>query len=362
MAVLPLSRNTPNIAFPCKMTPSFFKEFVLNIKILTQPLMQNYGAFLQNFALQKILQSLGNNVETVDFIPPRRSVIRLFMSWAKTFVFRLFQIKRRSFARFAKPKRLVNFEQFASKYLTLSSEIHKYSRSILKKNTDVIIVGSDQVWRPEYNLNIYDMYLRFAKKSKIRRIAYAASFGVDNWEYSPEQTKICSALAKKFAAISVREESGVRLCKDCLDVDASWVLDPTLLLSKEDYCEICKGVPVSEDRILVVYLLDANEAVLDYCEKVSKERGLSLKLFTAGENSTLTVSEWLAMFRDASYVVTDSFHGTVFSIIFEKEFKCFYNQSRGSARFDSLLKIYNSGKLDEMREFSLNWLRNALEC
>ena len=67
------------------------------------------------------------------------------------------------------------------------------------------------------------------------------------------------------------------------------------------------------------------------------------------------------MFRDASYVVTDSFHGTVFSIIFDKEFKCLYNKSRGSARFESLLKLYETGKLNEMREFSFNWLKKALE-
>ena len=69
----------------------------------------------------------------------------------------------------------------------------------------------------------------------------------------------------------------------------------------------------------------------------------------------------LAMFRDASYVVTDSFHGTVFSIIFGKEFKCIYNEGRGAARFKSLMNLYNSGKLEEMREFSLNWLKTALE-
>jgi hypothetical protein len=67
------------------------------------------------------------------------------------------------------------------------------------------------------------------------------------------------------------------------------------------------------------------------------------------------------MFRDAAYVVTDSFHGTIFSIIFEKRFRCVYNKVRGTARFESLLNLYNSGKLDEMRRFSLNWLKNALE-
>ena len=103
------------------------------------------------------------------------------------------------------------------------------------------------------------------------------------------------------------------------------------------------------------------DSVRDVCEKVAAERGLTLKLFSADARATLSVPEWLAMFRDASYVVTDSFHGTIFSIIFGKEFKCIYNEERGSARFKSLLSMYESGKMNEMREFSLNWLKNALE-
>ena len=110
-----------------------------------------------------------------------------------------------------------------------------------------------------------------------------------------------------------------------------------------------------------MYVLDDNEEVTATYEKEATTRGLVIKKFHADSKSTLTVPEWLAMFRDASYVVTDSFHGTVFSIIFGKEFKCIYNKGRGAARFESLINLYNSGKLEEMREFSLNWLKNALE-
>ena len=124
---------------------------------------------------------------------------------------------------------------------------------------------------------------------------------------------------------------------------------------------ICEDVPICKEKYLAVYVLEEKEQVVVTYEKEAAKRGLVVKKIYADSNATSTIPEWLAMFRDASYVVTDSFHGTVFSIIFGKEFKCIYNESRGSARFESLLNLYNSGKLDEMREYSLNWLKKALE-
>lgn len=231
----------------------------------------------------------------------------------------------------------------------------------LTNQFDAFVVGSDQVWRPKYAPNIDDAFLVFLKKDSARRVAYAASFGVDNWEYTPQQTEKCAAFAKKFNDISVREESGVDLCKENFGVEAAWVLDPTLLLNKEDYFELCKDVPVKKGNVLAVYMLDANDAVLSLCHKIAMERGLELNVVSADARASLSVPEWLAMFRDASYVVTDSFHGTVFSIIFGKEFNCIYNETRGKARFESLLNLYNSGKLEGMRQFSLKWLKDALE-
>ena len=122
------------------------------------------------------------------------------------------------------------------------------------------------------------------------------------------------------------------------------------------------GEDKSSEEILAVYMLDVSESIKSFCESEAKKRGLVVKYFTAGTKAALSVPEWLSMFRDASYVVTDSFHGTVFSIIFEKEFKCFYNEKRGGARFESLLNLYNSGKLEKMRAFSIDWLKKALDC
>lgn len=335
----------------------------MKIAIITQPLIGNYGGILQNYALQKIVSSISQTeVETIDFMRiPRYSLKRCLRSWTKTLFLRLFFKNKRPFLRYSSKgirKHIIN--DFIQKKINTTNLTFNYNEK-MAKSYDCIIVGSDQVWRPRYNYKIENSFLDFAKNTSIKRIAYAASFGVDEWEYSPTQEKICSALAKKFDAISVREESGVKLCKEHLGVEATWVLDPTLLLKKEEYLQLCQDTPVNASRFIAVYVLSLNDTIKATYENIAKEKNLEIKYFAADAKASLSVSEWLAMFRDASYVVTDSFHGTVFSIIFEKEFQCIYNQDRGATRFESLLDLYNSGKLNEKRQSSLNWLKNALE-
>lgn len=333
----------------------------MNVALITLSLLNNYGGAIQNFAMQQVLNKMQVKSKTIDYLKiPSSSFFKHVLGWIKTFIL-LFAFRRRKFNKYThKGTRKEIFQKFIDKYISTTKKCYRYEIKMLE-GYDAVIVGSDQVWRPMYNYRIEDKFLRFAKDHPIKRIAYATSFGVDNWEYTPKQTRECSRLAKKFDAISVREESGVKLCKEHLGVEATWVLDPTLLLTKEDYLPICEDIPVCNEKYLAVYVLDDNEELTATYENEAHKRGLVVKKFSADSKSTLTVPEWIAMFRDASYVVTDSFHGTVFSIIFGKDFKCLYNKVRGSARFESLLKLYNSGKLDEMREFSLNWLKSALE-
>ena len=335
----------------------------MKVGIITQPLLNNYGGILQNFALQRVLDDLGYESVTFDCQCKITPWWMYLCSWLKTFIFLFVPGKRRSFAKRRKREKRSNFfEDFVSKNIALTIPIKSFSCcSDLIDDCDFFIVGSDQVWRPKYAPDIGASFLSFLKNKDVRRISYAASFGVDCWEFSPRQTSLCAVLAKKFDAISVREESGVRLCHDYLGVEATCVLDPTLLLTKQVYCDVCKNVPVKENKILVCYVLNESDEISSVCDKVAMEQGLEIKKFSADAQVNLSIPEWLAMFRDASYIVTDSFHGTVFSIIFGKEFKCIYNENRGAARFESLLKLYNLGMLEEKRQFSLNWLKKALE-
>lgn len=333
----------------------------MRIGIVTQPLFNNYGGVLQNYALQTILKRMGHDPITIDCIP-QNSIVRWLVSTVRSLLFFPFRRFRRPFAPFPKPRlRDARFNAFVDRYLVTTPLMYRFPKRLVERfELDAVIVGSDQVWRPKYNPFLTDSFLAFASKTKICRIAYAASFGVDNWEYSLIQTRICRRLAQKFDAISVREESGVNLCKQFLGVNAVHVLDPTFLLSSEDYEQLLDTSRPEHPPYLAAYILDDNEEKRGYIQREADLRGLAVRFFSAGKNASLRIEDWLAIFFDSSFVVTDSFHGTVFSIIFGKEFICLANKERGNARIDSLLRLNNQNRIDALRQTSIRFLSENL--
>lgn len=352
----------------------------MKIGILTQPLWANYGGSIQNFALQTFLKKLGHEPVTLRAVPfPRLPNGPQKLLWRKIFARRISFKKRvvRAGLFFYRAGTFFLGDWWAIDFAVivlariLKTLLGKRRGNVFsrcgngetpefkafhdawinyrwmnfpprwKKNCDcdAFVVGSDQVWRPAYNnQNLLTMFLDFARSRKnIRRVAYAASFGLDNAsEFHPEILKICARLLQKFDAVSVREDSGVGLCRDYFGVNgAEHLLDPTLLLDAEDYCRVCASVPARREDFVASYILDKSAMKTATVEKVAG----TLNCGNAELNG-LSVPEWLAGFRDAQFVVTDSFHGTVFSIIFNKPFIAVGNAARGMARFDSLLKMF----------------------
>lgn len=334
----------------------------MKIGIITLPLETNYGGLLQNYALQQILHKCGHEAYTIDCKFPKNAYTS--NKPYKYLLFRIRQIKRRLLGRAYCPNRSIrlkiieNCEGFIQENILLTPPAinHKEYVEILKKyNFDALVVGSDQVWRPQYSPNITNGFLDFIKDEKaIKRLTYAASFGEDNWEFSEKQTNECSHLAKLFDAISVREESGVMLAKKYLGVNAEHVLDPTMLLEQENYINLVERKEEKKSPgNLFCYILDKNESINRFIQDV--EQKLLLKSFQVkAQNNTGMLrkgydikdyivpspTKWLRAFMDAKVVLTDSFHGCVFSIIFNKEFWVTGNKGRGNARFDSLLKQF----------------------
>lgn len=330
----------------------------MKIGILTLPLHTNYGGILQAYALQTVLERMGHEVVVFDKILPEPSL----SLWKCPFVYS----KRLINKLLGRKDNIVFLEQYVSKIKPIIQQntnkfiknyIHRVSFKTFAKipNADTfnaIIVGSDQVWRPIYfgEDHVDDAYLAFARGWNIKRIAYAASFGVDKWEYSPLQTETCKSLLHNFDAISVREESGVKLCRECLECKAQLVLDPTMLLDKSDYVKIIKtsNVPKSKGNLLVYILdetLDKTALIKNIADKYN------LKPFRVGSNTENIhaplneriqppVEEWLRGFYDAEFVITDSFHACVFAILFEKQFVVIGNKKRGMSRFFSLLSQF----------------------
>lgn len=337
----------------------------MRIGIVTQPLQANYGGILQNYALQSVLKDLGHEPLTIDY-GNKITIFRYIVSTLRSIVFFFVPNKRRPFAKFCETKHITRkseFNRFIYKYITKTEDTGKYDPKYIKRyKFEAVITGSDQVWRPQYNEHIEDMYLRFVRQPGVKKIAYAASFGTEKWEYSARLTQKCKLLASKLDFVSVREASGVGLCRKYLDVDALCVLDPTMLLKALDYESLCEDVPRPALPYIAAYLLDRSNEIDYQLDEMAKRENLDLRIFEADSNSTLSVEQWLAVFRDAKYVVTDSFHGTVFSIVFNKPFVCLGNKSRGNARFDSLLKMLGlESRLLEDGESINNVLHEAID-
>lgn len=324
----------------------------------------NYGGILQNWALQQVLKGLGHEPITIDAYQ-RFSTPHYVYSWLRTLWYRIRGRKDWVYPqRYHGSLRRKETGRFVEQHIDKTRVMWHYDRKVVKQyGMEALIVGSDQVWRPRYNrAHIEDKFLKFAEGLPVRRIAYAASFGLDKWTYTPEQTALCAPLLQQFDAVSVREASAVTLCRDHFGVEAKLVLDPTLLLEAKGYQEIIDSDWDVGEPYLAVYCLDITSEKRAFFTRLAQQHGLRVRFFTAGVNAKLTIGQWLAMFSNAEMLVTDSFHGTVFSILFGKEFYTLCNPNRGNTRITGLLKLLglesrllSDKEPDESRSSAIDW-------
>lgn len=336
----------------------------MRVGIVTQPLELNYGGILQNWALQQVLKRLGHDPITIDayqrFSTPHYIYSYVRAWWKRSHGNMTYFYPR----RYHGALRRKETGRFVERYIKKTKVMWEYDRKVVKRyGMEALIVGSDQVWRTHYNkTNIEDKFLKFAEGLPLRRVAYAASFGVDYWMYTPEQTAACAPLAQQFDAVSVREASAVGYCRKYFGVEAQRVLDPTLLLTADDYQSVIDPDWDTSEPYLAVYCLDITPEKRAFFNRLADERGLCVRYFTAGINAELTIEQWLAMFCHATMLVTDSFHGTVFSILFGKEFFTLGNPHRGNARIAGLLgllglksRLLSDKEPDESGASDINW-------
>ena len=342
----------------------------MKIGILTQPLSNNYGGILQNFAMQKVLIKLGHEPTTVNIQQPKvnYTTIRLILSSGKRLLKKVLGDKR---ILFINPQKQVSFlttpgvfqKRFIESNISQITVKAPIQSEFDKKNDfNAYIVGSDQVWRPRFSPYLLNYYLDFVSNSAAKKIAYAASFGVDNWEASKEITPQLSEYAQRFNAVSVRETSGINLCKNYLKVEATQTLDPTMLLEANDYRELIKrsGDDVAiEQNSACLYILDTNKDKMAIANAICQSKNLQIhSVGKASKKGFPSIESWLNGFDKADFVITDSFHGTAFAILFNKPFISIGNEGRGLSRFTSLLKLFGltsrlvltSDDLDSLKE------------
>ena len=303
----------------------------IGILAFIQPQTKNYGAILQAYALSKTLQKMGYDVELID-IREEGNKINFFASLKKNI---RETIEGNPFRSFLKS------EVSISKPLYSFNELKDYGSQYC-----AVIVGSDQVWRPEYCGNLALHYFLDFVPEGVKRISYAASFGVDKWFADVPTTENAKKEIRKFKAVSVRELAGVNICKEVFGINASHALEPTLLADKNLFLNLLPQRK-KEHQYIASFVLDRTvetEAIESF---ISRQTGKSITSLNKHEvtffgrklNKFISIKEWLMKLRDSEMVITDSFHCVCFSLIFQKNFICIGNKTRGLSRLNSLLKL-----------------------
>lgn len=298
----------------------------MKVGIITLPFEANYGWALQMWALYHTIKGLGHEPVIIN------------RKWNTQDNRLTTRFKRSAYYNLICPrfKRFIDNE-FHSVTKVVRTKDETYKETI---NFDAVITGSDQVWRIENTrLAGFDFFLDFVEDDAIKRISYAASFGKDTWQGTPEETQQVKSLLQRFDSISVREDSGVKLCAQIFGVKATHVLDPTLLLDSDEYNTLLNRPKARQE--LVTYILDSSIEKSSLIKSVAKKHRLStVNLYPKSMYSFYkSVYTWLEKIRDAEYVIVDSFHGMAFSIIFSKQFVVLANEKRGLTRFTSLLDL-----------------------
>lgn len=332
------------------------------IGIVTYHRPINYGAILQAYALQKKIKELGVECDVIDY---RNRTIESLHKKKKL-------MEAKSFRQFVRDACLFKnhnlkydkFRRFAEKNLTLSRPFFDFEELTRIENSyDKFVVGSDQVWNYEINKMDPVYFLCFVKE-KSKKVSYATSFGID---YIPEnfRDKYIQYL-KDFDEISVREKKGSEIIRDILSKESEVVLDPTLLLEKDKWYEISEDCIVNGGKYILVYAFGGSKYIKDLAKRISKKTGYKIiwisntykKSFNIKYVKSAGPNEFLGLFKKAEYIITNSFHGTAFSINFNKQFftELLPKHKGTNSRIIDLLNLFNlrSRIIDSVSSADLN--------
>lgn len=346
--------------------------------ILTFHSSRNYGAVLQAYALQKKLGEISCLTEILDY---RNEKIEEEL--------RLWTCKNRGIKPFTRAllaylfrlRKKLAFEIFLHKYVRKSKRIHKGDLKAISCSYDIFVTGSDQVWNTDLTDNDDTYFLDFVDEDKCR-IAYAASFG-DGQIVIDENVK---QLLGKFQLITLREEKACTMVKEALSEDAKVCCDPTLLLESDRWKALASRC-IKKKGYVFLFMIDESRKLAAYAKRLAEEEGLSVVSNKNCFSFFLHISpnDFLSWVLYADFVVTNSFHGTVFSLLFEKKFVShrFTEEGKPKVRIIELLDKVCLGhrvtdnqtlnidaeedwkaignKLSEMRVESWNYMKNWLE-
>lgn len=326
------------------------------VGILTEHRARNFGSCLQAYALQTAIERIGYEANIVDYRPKaiedsfgifivdlyrqcEKNPKKIIKFWINFIVFMPFRMTRE-----------IKFWKFRNKRFKLSQKkfVKTTAEAVEKNSYDAYVCGSDQIWNAKITHGLDEVYFAkpFAKSS--RKLSYAASIGLGDIE---KEKNLFRENLKALDVITVREKTAQELLQPLTDKKIETVLDPTLLLEKNDWKNLFSGRKAPDKKYILVYSLKVDDTMVAYAKKLSEEKNLPVLFFDLrkryGKNSiskfTAEPTEFLYYLYYADYVVTNSFHGTVFSTIFEKQFVCVPMEGTSSRMVDllQLIKLDN---------------------
>jgi hypothetical protein len=344
------------------------------IGIITYHFVANYGAAMQAWALQRYLCSLGHDAFLIDYRPSHLTTGGKFHfpkdAWSRRANLVIAYQKAMALKRMLRGDggKIASFEAFHQKYFNIQGPVYRTNRELRGNppEADAYICGSDQIWNASEQFGIDSSYFLDFAPAGVTRISYAASFGRPY--VHPRFEATTASLIGGMDAISVREESALALVQDMCQRDATWVPDPTLMVA-EGYPEAIE--PERASDYIFSYTLRSRELVAQIETKAAQESGLEvvspLTLAASGQGAPGPL-EWLGYIKAAKYVITNSYHGTLFSLIFNKPF-VFVGLSGAKAGFneransllgrlgleDRIIAEYDESQLSEILGRAPDW-------
>lgn len=318
----------------------------MKIKTITCHDVYNSGASLQTYALMSYLENLNHEVEIIDYKPDYLSSHYKLLAvsnpkYETNIILKVMYIVLKFPGRVLALKNKVPYDQFKKDYLKITKTRYK-SNDELKENlpeADVYIAGSDQIWNPTLkNGKDPAFYMDFVPDNK-KKISYAASFAVE--EFPLELRDKTSKMVNRINSISVREKSGLNILSSMNITDGVQVLDPVFLLDKEHWNSMCNSIDFNE-KYLFVYDFDNNNLIKEIALKIAKEKNLKIYTVFKSDYSDKWIKhigplDFITYIKNAEFVISNSFHGTAFSLIFEKDFCVVNRQEKINTRMRDLL-------------------------
>lgn len=317
--------------------------------ILTFHMAHNYGAMLQAYALRKKINQLGVECEVIDYRLPeiynwhRKDRLKKLVKDNGYIVGTMKYCKRIATRYYTKDKRWCGFNEFMETYIGISSKTYESTSELKELNYDIYICGSDQIWNKEHSGGTDKGYFLDFTDKDVKRIAYAASKGPT--EIDEDDKDVFLSKLKAFDAIGVREKGLQESLKEIGIKGSEWVLDPTLLLNKNEWLEIQKERNI--EKYVLIYKVKNDKRLYDCARKYASKNNCKIVEITYHKDESLEdiiqiedcgPRDFLNIFNNADFVVTNSFHGTCFSVNFNKQFYAIPYKGL-SSRIDSILEL-----------------------